>query len=130
MNFDKIFNDQLDVLKKEGNYRVFANLEKARGEDKPLPQIKEDEVDETSMSGAAGAYLTPYAFRIPRKKKKKKKVSEDYGDGADLGPGPKASEDGVNDNAYVKQFKYQIVKKNKDGTYVQKGSTLPVRKLW
>ena len=32
MNFDKIFNDQLDVLKKEGNYRVFANLEKARGE--------------------------------------------------------------------------------------------------
>lgn len=32
MNFDKIFNDQLDVLKKEGNYRVFANLERARGE--------------------------------------------------------------------------------------------------
>jgi 5-aminolevulinate synthase len=32
MNFDKIFNDQLDVLKKEGNYRVFANLERARGQ--------------------------------------------------------------------------------------------------
>ena len=32
MNFDKIFNDQLDLLKKEGNYRVFANLERARGE--------------------------------------------------------------------------------------------------
>ena len=48
-----------------------AFLEKARGEDKPLP------VDETSMSGAAGAYMTPYAFRIP-KKKKKKKVKEDY----------------------------------------------------
>ena len=29
-------------------------------------------VKETSMSGAAGAYMTPYAFRIPKKKKKKK----------------------------------------------------------
>jgi hypothetical protein len=101
-----------------------AFLEKAQGETEPVA------VDETSMSGAAGAYLTPYAFRIPKKKKKNKKIGEVYGDGADLGPGPKASEDGVNDNAYVKQFKYQIVKKNKDGTYVQKGSTLPVRKLW
>jgi len=54
----------------------------------------------------------------------------DEGVGATLGPGPKASEDGVNDNAYVKQFKYKLVKKNKDGTYVQPPSTLPVRKLW
>lgn len=37
---------------------------------------------------------------------------------------------GVADNAYVKQFKYKLVKKNKDGTYVQPPSTLPVRKLW
>ena len=50
--------------------------------------------------------------------------------GEDLGPGPKAGADGVVDNSYVKQFKYQLVKKNKDGTYVQPGSTLPVRKLW
>lgn len=50
--------------------------------------------------------------------------------GATLGPGPKASENGVADNAYVKQFKYKLVKKNKDGTYVQPPSTLPVRKLW
>jgi|TARA_B110000259_G_scaffold91427_1_gene106201 hypothetical protein len=114
--------------------------------------MKEDEVEETSMSGAAGAYNTPYAFvRKPlkpkgSKKKKKSKykmskpsglvnymdyaVSEGNDPGASLGPGPKASEDGVNDNAYVKQFKYQLVKKNKDGTYVQPGSTLPVRKLW
>jgi|TARA_B110000211_G_C14059003_1_gene544682 hypothetical protein len=129
--WDEIAEKEQESIQKNAFVKqARAFLEKARGEDKPLPQIKEDEVDETSMSGAAGAYLTPYAFRIPRKKKKKKKVSEDYGDGADLGPGPKASEDGVNDNAYVKQFKYQIVKKNKDGTYVQKGSTLPVRKLW
>ena len=178
----------------------------------------EENVDEASMSGAAGAYMTPYAFRLPRKKKKKKvneridfdevltlrgmkadledqiaqlyrdmeqeaepeggeiadrygaelnkledrlykvtKQINDYdmnegtcgydrdaktgkklkgpgglgeGVGATLGPGPKASEDGVKDNAYVKQFKYKLVNKNKDGTYVQKGSTLPVRKLW
>ena len=115
-----------------------------------LNPFTEDEVDEASMSGAAGAYNTPYAFvRKPlkpksskKKKKSKYKMSKpsglvnylDYavkeGIGATLGPGPKAGEDGVNDNAYVKQFKYQLVKKNKDGTYVQPPSTLPVRKLW
>ena len=113
-------------------------------------QMSETDVDEASMSGAAGAYNTPYAFvRKPlkpksskKKKKSKYKMSKpsglvnylDYavkeGVGATLGPGPKAGEDGVNDNAYVKQFKYKLVKKNKDGTYVQPPSTLPVRKLW
>ncbi|MBC8396744.1 MAG: hypothetical protein H8E16_06560 [Flavobacteriales bacterium] len=128
-----------------------AFLQKAKGEDKKLPQAAVDEeVDEASMSGAAGAYNTPYAFvRKPlkpksskKKKKSKYKMSKpsglvnylDYavkeGIGATLGPGPKAGEDGVNDNAYVKQFKYKLVKKNKDGTYVQPPSTLPVRKLW
>jgi len=63
-------------------------------------------------------------------------VSDDFidgikeGVGATLGPGPAAGPDGVKDNAYVKQFKYQLVPKNKQGTYVQKGSTLLVRKLW
>ena len=50
--------------------------------------------------------------------------------GATLGPGPAASEDGVKDNYYVKGFKYKLVPKNKQGTYVQKGSSMPVRKLW
>jgi len=77
--------------------------------------------DEMSTSGGAGAYNTPYAF----KKVKKKKVSE--GIGASLGPGPKATEDGVKDNAYVKQFKYKLVPKNKNGNYVQKGSGLEVK---
>ena len=112
-------------------------------------QMSETDVYEASMSGAAGAYNTPYAFvRKPlkpksskKKKKSKYKMSKpsglvnylDYavkeGIGATLGPGPKAGEDGVNDNAYVKQFKYKLVKKNKDGTYIQPPSTLPVRKL-
>ena len=77
-----------------------------------------------SFSGGTGMqYTTPYAF-----KKKKKKIGE--GIGAHLGPGPKASEDGVEDNAYVKQFKYKLVPKNKNGNYVQKGSGLEVKQLF
>jgi hypothetical protein len=140
----------------------------------------EGEVDEVSMSGAAGAYNTPYAFRkkgakaddeaykqlgyklvkekalpLVRKKlakvPKAKKSTSKYkmklpsgmvsslgytmgegklGDGADLGPGPKAGPDGVTDSAYTKQFKYKLVPKTKDGTYVQKGSGMIVKKLF
>ena len=34
-----------------------------------------------STSGGAGAYLTPYAFRLPRKKRKKKKLNEEMDGG-------------------------------------------------
>lgn len=84
----------------------------------------EKEVEEISTSGAAGAYNTPYAFKKTKKKLKKEGI------GADLGPGPKAGPDGVKDNAYVKQFKYKIVPKTKNDTYVQKGSGLEVNKLF
>ena len=78
-----------------------------------------------SFTGGTGMqYATPYAF-----KKKKKKLKKE-GVGATLGPGPKATEDGVKDNAYIKQFKYKLVPKTKDGTYVQKGSGLEVNKLF
>ena len=112
-------------------------------------------VDEMSTSGAAGAYLTPYAFRIPKKKKKSKKTNEGtcgydrdantgkklttpgglkeskpQNPGATLGPGPAAGPDGVEDSAYVKQFKYQLVPKDKKGNYVQKGSGLEVKNLF
>ncbi len=152
--------------------------------------IFEEDVDEVSMSGAAGAYLTPYAFRkkgakaddeaykelgyklvkekalpvvrkklakVPKAKKVASKyrmkmpsglvstlgytVSEDatksanihkqgQHPGEDLGPGPKAGDEGVTDNAYTKQFKYKLVPKNKDGTYVQKGSGMVVKNLF
>ena len=75
-------------------------------------------------AGTGMQYATPYAF------KKKKKELKKEGVGATLGPGPKATEDGVKDNAYVKQFKYKLVPKTKDGTYVQKGSGLDVNKLF
>ena len=52
------------------------------------------------------------------------------GVGADLGPGPKAGPDGVTDSAYTKQFKYKLVPKTKDGTYVQKGSGMIVKNLF
>jgi len=90
------------------------------------------EVEEISTSGAAGAYNTPYAFvrkKLQPGKKQKKKLKKE-GVGATLGPGPKATEDGVKDNAYVKQFKFKLVPKNKNGTYVQKGSGLDVNKLF
>ena len=50
--------------------------------------------------------------------------NEAYGDGADLGPGPKASEDGVKDNYYVKAFKFKLVPKK------IKGSGIKVNKLF
>ena len=105
--------------------------------------VREEEVDEVSMSGAAGAYNTPYAFKKKKKSKYKMKTPSGVvsslgytmdegaiGDGADLGPGPKAGPDGVTDNAYTKQFKYRLVPKNKDGTYVQKGAGMIVKKLY
>ena len=82
-------------------------------------------VGSASFSAGTGMqYATPYAF-----KKKKKKLKKE-GVGATLGPGPKATEDGVKDNYIVKAFKYTLVPKNKKGTYVQKGSGLDVNKLF
>jgi hypothetical protein len=82
----------------------------------------EGEIDEMSTSAGAGSYLTKYAFRKP---KKQQKLPE--GIGATLGPGPKASEEGVKDNVYVKKFGYKLVPKDKNGNYVQKGSGLEVK---
>ena len=93
-------------------------------------------LEEISTSGAAGAYLTPYAFRLKGSKPNDKVYKElgytevKEGIGANLGPGPIATEDGVKDNAYVKQFRYKIVPKDKNGNYVQKGSGLEVKQLF
>lgn len=70
---------------------------------------------EMSMTGGGGAgssftpgvgmnYATPKSF-------KKKKVNE-YGNG-NLGPGPKATEQGVKDNYYVKAFGFKPVNRKK-----------------
>lgn len=50
--------------------------------------------------------------------------------GATLGPGPKASADGVNNSTYTSEFGYKLVPKNKAGNYVQKGSKLDVKQIF
>jgi hypothetical protein len=93
--------------------------------------VAEEIVDEISTSASGGSYLTPYAFRLKGSKPNDKAYKEvEEGIGAHLGPGPTASEDGVKDNAYVKQFKYKLVPKDKQGNYVQKGSGLEVKNLF
>ncbi len=101
--------------------KIRQHLRKEYPEEYKRMTMKEGEVEEMSTSGAAGAYNTKYAFKLPKKQKTLEGV------GATLGPGPKASEEGVKDNAYVKQFKYQLVPKDKNGNYVQKGSGLEVK---
>lgn len=129
---DTVIDDLADQISKVFNqYRTHIRKKYP----KSYKRVNEEDVDEMSMSGGAGAYLTPYAFRKKGQKPNDKAYTalgytlakEDVG--ATLGPGPKASEDGVRDNAYVKQFKYKLVPKN-NGTYVQKGSGLEVKKLY
>ena len=160
-NFDKLFDEVTDAastakgvytkVKDDEKFRMFyeelkqirnkirTHLRTEYPEDYKRMTMNEEDVEEMSTSGGAGAYLTPYAFKPTKKKKKVKmgmpsgmvsSLGEEKDPGATLGPGPAASEDGVKDNAYVKQFKYQLVPKNKQGTYVQKGSGLEVKKLF
>ena len=93
-------------------------------------QSSKEDVDEISTSSGAGAYLTPYAFRLKGKKPNIKAYKElgyeeinenKKNPGATLGPGPAASEDGVKDNYYVKAFKFKLVpKKIKDSGIIVK----------
>jgi hypothetical protein len=83
--------------------------------------------------GTGAQYSTPFAFNP---NKKAKGTSRNYmyklgfkpvkteGIGATLGPGPKATEKGVQDNYYVKGFKYKLVPDK------IKGSGLEVKPLW
>tara|TARA_R110000824_G_scaffold70793_1_gene181573 strand:+ start:1724 stop:2335 length:612 start_codon:yes stop_codon:yes gene_type:complete len=135
---DKVF---LDIYKQARSLRNVIRTHTRNNypeEYKKSRGVNEEDVDEMSTSGGAGAYNTPYAFRKKGSKPNIKAYKElGYKEveesaeqpGEDLGPGPKATEDGVADNAYVKQFKYKLVPKN-NGTYVQKGSGLEVKKLF
>ena len=114
---DDIANDIRDTFNR---YRT--HIRKNYPESYKKFTMNEEEVEEISTSAGAGSYLTKYAFKKP---KKQKKLPE--GVGATLGPGPKASEEGVKDNYYVKKFKYQLVPRDKNGNYVQKGSGLEVK---
>ena len=133
---DKVF---LDIYKQARSLRNAIRTHTRNNypeEYKKSRGVNEADVDEMSTSGGAGSYLTPYAFRKKGAKADDEAYTElgytlakegEIGNGADLGPGPKASDEGVKDNAYVKQFKYKLVPKNKKGNYVQKGSGLEVK---
>ena len=136
---DEIMDKEAKTIGSQPQIAAALRLLKTAAKKAMTGEKEEKEVEEMSTSGGAGAYLSPYAFR----KKGSKAPDEAYtelgytlakegaiGDGADLGPGPKAGPDGVTDNAYVKQFKYQLVPKNKKGNYVQKGSGLEVKNLF
>ena len=132
---DKVFLDIYQQAKSLRNVIRTHTRNNYPEEYKKSRGVNEEEIDEMSTTGggagsatfSAGTgmqYATPYAF-----KKKKKKLKKE-GVGATLGPGPKATEDGVKDNYIVKAFKYTLVPKNKKGTYVQKKSGLEVNKLF
>ena len=123
---DKVFLDIYQQAKSLRNVIRTHTRNNYPEEYKKSRGVNEDEIDEMSTSGASGAYLTKNAFKKPKKQKALESAEQP---GEDLGPGPKATENGVNDNAYVKQFKYKLVPKN-NGTFVQKGSGLEVKKLY
>jgi hypothetical protein len=88
-----------------------------------------------SMSNAAGGYLGKFAYKLPKKQPKLEEETEApkpnaKNPGASLGAGPAAGKSGVSNNAYVKQFKYKVVPQTAEGTYVQKGSGIEVKKLF
>jgi hypothetical protein len=100
---------------------------------KELARLKKMDKDDKKKGVQLGDKNQKYykALQLSKTLKTTTNVNENSENpGASLGPGPKAGPDGVSDNYYVKAFKYKLVPKNKDGTYVQKGSGLEVKKLY
>ena len=109
---DEILRSIADELRLEFNkFRTHIRKEYPAFYAQLKGQLTEEEIDEVSTSGAAGAFLTPYAFRVPKKKQK---------------PIPESLNENINLDAYG----YKLVPKNKSGNYVQKGSKLDVVDLF
>ncbi len=62
-----IYDQQKDVFNK---FRTHLRKEYPAFYNQLKQQLTEDEIDEMSTSGAAGSYLTPYAFKRPKNKQK------------------------------------------------------------
>jgi hypothetical protein len=69
-------------------------------------------------TGTGAQQATPFAY---------KKDIEESNPGSSLGLGPKATENGVKDNAYVKQFKYRLVDRDKLN---KQAKGIEVKHLW
>ncbi len=109
---DEVLRSIADELRLEFNkFRTHIRKEYPAFYAQLKGQLTEEEIDEISTSGAAGAFLTPYAFRVPKKKQK---------------PIPESLNENINLDAYG----YKLVPKNKAGNYVQKGSKLDVVDLF
>ena len=139
---DEVLRGIYDEIKKEFNkFRTHLRKEYPAFYSQLKGQLTEEELEEMSTtgggagaasfsSGTGGQYATPYAFRLSGSKANDKAykeigykpVKEDIG--ANLGPGPKASNDGVKDNAYVKDYGYKLVPSK------IKGSGLEVKQLF
>jgi hypothetical protein len=75
-----------------------------------LKEIIRKKLAEMSATGTGGATAVPgegIGMATKYFIKKTKNIKE--GPGATLGMGPNAGDEGVKDNAYVKQFKYKLV---------------------
>ena len=83
---------------------------------KNYPEQYQKMVQEISTSGGAGAYLSKYAFKLPKNNP-----------GNNLGKGPKASQDGVRNNTYTKSFGYKLVDRKK---LANKSQTTDYKDLW
>ena len=100
---------------------------------KELARLKKMDKDEDKKGVQLGDKNQKYYKALQLSKTLKTTTNVDEGSnnpGASLGPGPKAGPDGVSNSAYTKQFKYKLVPKTKDGTYVQKGSGMIVKNLF
>ena len=105
-------------------------------------QLTEEEIDEMSTSGAAGAFLTPYAFKKPKKEQEpipeniRTKSTEAYaGKEAIKSTKEYLNKNGkdtksLSENLNLDAYGYKLVPKNKAGNYVQKGSKLDVKQLF
>tara|TARA_R100001443_G_scaffold105673_1_gene114757 strand:- start:883 stop:1974 length:1092 start_codon:yes stop_codon:yes gene_type:complete len=96
----------------------------------PNPQQVEDQLADLAQAISREEFAMKVIYELPYKLKKdilshmQRIFTQKEGIGADLGPGPKASEDGVKDNSYVKEFGYKLVPSK------IKGSGLEVKQLF
>ena len=113
-------------------------FKKTKKKQKPIPEnLNESKGAKNYFDDLKFNYQKAFRYLDADEKKEYQRLTKDYfsklqeikenlkeGIGASLGPGPKASEDGVKDNVYVKQFKYKLVPKK------IKGSGLEVKQLF
>ena len=121
---EPFFKDHyLDIRKRRNELRTYLRNNKA----KEYARIKGlDEMSGTGGGGASFSVGTGAQYATPKAFKKKKDINESN-PGSTLGKGPKAGEDGVKDNYYVKGFKYKLVDPKK---LAKNSKAIDTKYLW